>query len=111
MLVGAMSPDMDFRFRALAFAVILLAFIRPLAVRLGLSVLAPPTPQRKQIEWVGVRGAASLYCLAFAIDHGLGGRFGHQLAGITLVVMAGSILAHGLTASPVRTASPGALSS
>jgi sodium/hydrogen antiporter len=111
MLVGAMSPDMDFRFRALAFAAILLGFIRPLAVRLGLSVLAPVTPHRKQIEWIGVRGAASLYCLAFAIDHGLGGRFAHQLAGITLLVMAGSILAHGLTASPLRTASPGALSS
>ena len=111
MLVGALTPDMDLRFRALVFAAILLAFSRPLAVRLGLGVLAAPTPQRKQIEWIGVRGAASLYCLAFAIDHGLGSRFGHQLAGITLLVMAGSILAHGLIASPVRTASPGALSS
>ena len=110
-LVGAMSPEMDFRFRALAFAAILLVLIRPLAVRLGLSVLAPATPHRKQIEWIGVRGAASLYCLAFALDHGLGGRFGHQLVGITLLVMAGSILAHGLTTSSVRTTSPGALSS
>ena len=80
-------------------------------MRLGLSVLAPATPHRKQIEWIGVRGAASLYCLAFALDHGLGGRFGHQLVGITLLVMAGSILAHGLTTSSVRTTSPGALSS
>lgn len=110
-LVGALGAEMDFRFRVLAFAAIVLALVRPLAVRLGLSVLAPATAQRRQIEWIGVRGAASLYCLAFALNHGLGVRFAHQLVGITLLVVAGSILAHGLTPSPVRTASPGALSS
>ncbi len=110
-LLGAMSPDMDFRFRVLVFAALLLAVVRPIAVRIGVSVLAPATPYRKQLEWIGVRGTASLYCLAFAMDHGLGARFGHQLAGITLLVVAGSIIAHGLSASPVQTASPGALSS
>jgi sodium/hydrogen antiporter len=110
-LVGALSPEMDFHFRVLAFAAILLALIRPIAVRLGLGTAGLTTTCRKQLEWVGVRGAASLYCLAFAMNHGLGARFGHELAGITLMVVAGSILAHGLTASPMHTASPGALSS
>lgn len=110
-LVGALSPEMDFRFRVLAFAAILLALVRPIAVRLGLGAAGFTTAYRKQLEWVGVRGAASLYCLAFAMNHGLGDRFGRELAGITLLVVAGSILAHGLTASPVHTASPGALSS
>ena len=108
-LVGSMSPEMDFHFRVLAFAAIVLALIRPIAVRLGLGASALAC--RKQLEWVGVRGAASLYCLAFAMNHGLGARFGHELAGITLLVVAGSILAHGLSASPLHTASPGALSS
>jgi NhaP-type Na+/H+ or K+/H+ antiporter len=80
-------------------------------VRLGLGAAGFTAAYRKQLEWVGVRGAASLYCLAFAMNHGLGGRFGHELAGITLLVVAGSILAHGLGASPLHTASPGALSS
>jgi NhaP-type Na+/H+ or K+/H+ antiporter len=110
-LLGAMSPEMDFRFKVLVFAGILLALVRPLAVRLGVSVLGPATPHRKQLEWIGVRGAAVLYCLAFAMNHGLGGPFGHELSGITLLVVAGSIIAHALTASPVHTASPGALSS
>lgn len=110
-LVGAMGAEMDFRFKALAFAAILLALVRPIAVRLGLGAAGLPSAHRKQLEWVGVRGAASLYCLAFAMNHGLGARFGHELAGITLLVVAGSILAHGLTASPLHTASPGALSS
>ena len=107
-LLGAMGSEMDFRLRVFAFAALLLALIRPISVRLGLSAT---TPHRKQLEWIGVRGTASLYCLAFAMNHGLGGRFGHQLVGITLLVVAGSIIAHGLTASPVHTASPGALSS
>jgi sodium/hydrogen antiporter len=110
-LIGAMAPEMDFHFRVLAFAAILLALIRPIAVRLGLAARAPAGPYRRQLEWVGVRGTAALYCLAFAMNHGLGVRFGHELAGITLLVVAGSILAHALTASPVQTASPGALSS
>lgn len=108
MLIGAMAPEMDFHFRVLVFAAILLALIRPVAVRLGLGAGAT---HRKQLERIGVRGAASLYCLAFAMNHGLSARFGHELAGITLLVVAGSILAHGLSASPVHTASPGALSS
>jgi len=107
-LLGAMASEMDFRFRVFAFAALLLAVIRPIAVRLGLSAA---TTHRKQLEWIGVRGTASLYCLAFAMDNGLGARFGHQLVGITLLVVAGSIIAHGLSASPVHTASPGALSS
>ncbi len=107
-LLGAMASEMDFRFRAFAFAALLLALIRPLAVRLGLGAT---TVHRKQLEWIGVRGTASLYCLAFAMNHGLGNRFGHQLVGITLLVVAGSIIAHGLSATPVQTASPGALSS
>jgi sodium/hydrogen antiporter len=110
-LVGAMSPEMDFHFRVLAFTALLLALIRPIALRLGLGAAGFTAAYRKQREWVGVRGAASLYCLAFAMNHGLGGRFGHELAGITLLVVAGSILAHGLGASPLHTASPGALSS
>jgi sodium/hydrogen antiporter len=107
-LLGAMASEMDFRFRVFAFAALLLALIRPIAVRLGLSATTGP---RKQLEWIGVRGTASLYCLAFAMNHGLGARFGHQLVGITLLVVAGSIIAHGLIATPVQTASPGALSS
>ncbi len=109
-LLGAMSPEMDIRLRIVVFALILLVLLRPLTVRLGLSMLVPATPQRKQLEWIGVRGGASLYCLAFAINHGLGAPFAHQLAGIALLVITGSIIAHGVTASPVRNASPGALS-
>src|SRR5581483_8467034 len=36
-LIGAMSPEMDFHFRVLAFAAIMLALIRPIAVRLGVG--------------------------------------------------------------------------
>ena len=110
-LLGALTQEMELKVSVLVYAAILIALIRPLAVRVGLSVFAPGTAHRRQLEWIGVRGAASLYCVAFAIDHGLAGAFAHELAGIALLVMAGSILAHGVSVAPLHTASPGALSS
>lgn len=110
-LLGALSGEMDFRLKIAAFAVLLLGLIRPFAVRLGLADLPAAAPQRRALEWAGVRGTASLYGLVFAINHGLSGPFARQLAGIVLFVIAGSIVLHGAAATPVQRASPGALSS
>lgn len=109
-LLGAMGSEMDFRVSALLFALLLLALVRPLAVRLGLNIPAIATAQRRSLEWAGVRGAASLYCLAFAIDHGLSAPLARQLAGVTLLVMAGSIVVHAVTVTPVHKPSAGAVS-
>ncbi len=109
-LLGAMGSEMDFRVSALLFALLLLALVRPLAVRLGLNIPAIATTQRRSLEWAGVRGAASLYCLVFAINHGLSAPLARQLAGITLLVMAGSIVVHAVTVTPVHKPSAGAVS-
>jgi sodium/hydrogen antiporter len=113
-LLGAVSSDMAFGLKTLAFGLLLLGFVRPLAVRLGLNLW--PTPgspaqalsaaQRKPIEWLGVRGAAALYCLVFAINR-VGSPLARELAGIVLLVIAGSIVAHNLSATPVQRPSPG----
>lgn len=110
-LLGVVSAEMDLGLKVAAFAIIFLGLVRPLAVRLGLSGLVAATPQRRCLEWAGIRGAASFYCLVFAIDHGLAAPLAHELAGIALVVIAGSIVVYGATASPMQSASPGALSS
>jgi NhaP-type Na+/H+ or K+/H+ antiporter len=90
---------------------LLLGFIRPLAVRLGLGRWRPDgqalsVAQRKPIEWLGVRGAAALYCLIFAINR-VGAPLARELAGIVLLVIAGSIVARSLAATPVQRPSPG----
>jgi NhaP-type Na+/H+ or K+/H+ antiporter len=99
-LLGAMSPEMDFHVRVVVFGVLLLALVRPCAVRLGLSGLGAPPALRRSLEWIGVRGAAAVYCLVFAINHGLSAPVARQLAGIALLVIAGSIVAHGVSATP-----------
>jgi NhaP-type Na+/H+ or K+/H+ antiporter len=110
-LLGAVSSDMDFGLKTLAFGLLLLGFIRPLAVRLGLGRWRPDgqalsVAQRKPIEWLGVRGAAALYCLIFAINR-VGAPLARELAGIVLLVIAGSIVARSLAATPVQRPSPG----
>jgi len=110
-LLGAVSSDMDFGLKTLAFGLLLLGFIRPLAVRLGLGLWradgqALSVAQRKPIEWLGVRGAAALYCLIFAINR-VGAPLARELAGVVLLVIAGSIVARSLSATPVQRPSPG----
>jgi NhaP-type Na+/H+ or K+/H+ antiporter len=83
--------------------------VRPFAVRLGLGGLAVPVGQRRMLEWFGARGAASLYCLALAVNHGLGASFARDLVGITLVAIVASIVCSAVSAISLRRATPGAV--
>ena len=106
-LLGALLSGVDFHLRMLVFALVLLAGVRPLAVRLGLGGLALTTAQRRPLEWFGARGAASLYCLGLAINHGLGGPFAHELAANALVVVVTSIVFSAVSAFSLGKQSPG----
>jgi NhaP-type Na+/H+ and K+/H+ antiporter len=89
------------------FALVLLAGLRPLAVRLGLGGLRLPAVQRRPLEWFGARGAASLYCLGLAINHGLSGPFAHELASSALVVVVTSIVFSAVSGLSLGRQSPG----
>jgi NhaP-type Na+/H+ and K+/H+ antiporter len=91
----------------LVFALVLLLFIRPVAVRLGLGSLAVPETQWRGVAWFPARGVACLYCLSFALNQGLSAPFGHRLAGAALVVAICSVLASAASGIPLRGASPG----
>jgi NhaP-type Na+/H+ or K+/H+ antiporter len=106
-LLGALLTGVDLHFRMLVFALLLLAGLRPLAVRLGLGGLGLPPTQRRPLEWFGARGAASLYCLELAINRGLGGEFAHELAATALVVVVTSIVFSAVSAFSLRKATPG----
>jgi sodium/hydrogen antiporter len=110
-LLGALVTVVDFRPRMLVFAVVVLLVMRPVAVRLGLGGLDMPEAQWRGVVWFTARSMAPLYCLAFAIDHGLSQAFARELAGITLVVVVTSILASAIAALPLSKASPGAVDS
>ncbi len=106
-LLGALLSGVELHLRMLVFALLLLAGLRPLAVRLGLGGLSLPPAQRRPLEWFSARGAASLYCLELTINRGLGGGYAHELAATALVVVVVSILFSTVSAFSLRKVTPG----
>jgi NhaP-type Na+/H+ or K+/H+ antiporter len=105
-LLGSLVASVEFKTRMLVFALLLILLLRPLAVRLGLGGLTLPETQWRGVAWFAPRGVASLYCLAFSINHGLSASYARQLAGVTLVVMVSSIIASTISGLPLSRASP-----
>ena len=81
-------------------ALAVLFVVRPLAGWIGLLGAKHPARDRALIAFLGIRGIGSLYYLAYGINHG---DFGdsERLWGITGLIIAGSILIHGVTSTPL----------
>ena len=95
-LVGV-SLATHFDWRGVGLGVALLVVIRPLSVMALLIGQRTSFVQRALISWFGIRGIGSLYYLAYSMTHGLGGEAAQLLAGVTLSVVATSIVLHGAT--------------
>jgi sodium/hydrogen antiporter len=87
--------------RAIPIAVALFFVIRPLATRAVLTWTPTTAPQRWLMGWFGIRGIGSLYYLTYALRHGTTGELADDLVGITISVIALSIVIHGVTAQPL----------
>ena len=80
---------------------ILFLVIRPIAVWVGL-IGSPTTTQQKPLTaWFGIRGIGSIYYLMFAITHGLSLSLARDLTALVLVVVATSIVLHGISVTPI----------
>jgi NhaP-type Na+/H+ or K+/H+ antiporter len=100
-MAGALLDAALFDWRACAFAIVMLLVVRPAAVALGVAG-APLSPrERRLLQWFGVRGIGSLYWLAFALERDVAGADTAVLAMATLAVIAASVFAHGMSATPV----------
>lgn len=87
--------------RAVPLALALLFVIRPLAAHAAL-VGTPTTPsQRWLMGWFGIRGIGSLYYLSYALNHGVVGASATAAAGLTMSVLAVSVVLHGITVTPL----------
>jgi NhaP-type Na+/H+ or K+/H+ antiporter len=86
--------------RALPLAAGLIVIVRPAAAWL---LLRSPTNrlQRLLSGWFGIRGIGSVYYVAFALTHGVTGAAAHELADMTISIVAISIVVHGLTSQPL----------
>jgi NhaP-type Na+/H+ or K+/H+ antiporter len=76
--------------------------IRPLATAATLVGSPLSATQRAFVAWFGVRGAGSIYYLTYALAHGAAASpDARVIADITLVVVAASIVLHGVSVTPL----------
>ncbi|MDQ3041784.1 MAG: sodium:proton antiporter [Acidobacteriota bacterium] len=86
--------------RAVPLALALFFVIRPLAALVFLIKTPTGKVQRLMMGWFGIRGIGSLYYLSYALNHGLNDKIADTV-GITLSVVALSILIHGISSQPI----------
>ena len=101
LVVGAMLADIEGVGPGIWLALTLFVVIRPAATLLTLFRVPLSRPQRAFIAWFGVRGVGSIYYLAYALSHGVPAPADRMLADVTLVVVAGSIVLHGISVTPL----------
>jgi NhaP-type Na+/H+ or K+/H+ antiporter len=101
LLVGAALASIDFSPAVLWFIPLLLLVVRPISV---LPVWWTRQFTRKQfagVAWFGVRGIGSIYYVMYAVDQGLPDEIGRPLVALTFMVVAASIVVHGISTMPL----------
>ncbi len=101
LLTGALMAYVEWSIRLLAFVAAMLLVVRPVAVFAALQGHYLPAVQRRLVAWFGIRGVGSVYYIAYACMHGVDPTLGRNLVGITVATIAASIVAHGISATPL----------
>jgi NhaP-type Na+/H+ or K+/H+ antiporter len=99
-LLGA-ALSLYWDWRAIGLGLALFCVIRPLSVWLLVSKTLLNVPQKALVGWFGIRGIGTLYYLCFALAHGLPKDSEQTTIGLTLSVVALSILLHGVSIQPL----------
>jgi len=87
--------------RSIPIALALFVGVRPLLAWLTLAGTPTTGAQRWLMGWFGIRGIGSLYYLTYAVSHGISGASAQEIAGLTISIVALSILVHGASARPL----------
>ncbi len=85
----------------LAFALTVLLIVRPIAVFAVVPARAVTSHQRQLLAWFGIRGVGSLYYAALALEHGVRGDAAASMLSGVLIVLAASIVLHGISVTPL----------
>ncbi|ABM35672.1 cation:proton antiporter [Polaromonas naphthalenivorans] len=101
--VGVLLATVEFERDALWFVPVLFVLVRPLAVYMGLLGTRVKGSQRNLISWFGIRGIGSLYYLLYAINHGIQPVLADRLLSMALSVVVASVIAHGISVTPLMT--------
>lgn len=100
LLLGGMLLPGRIVTSVLWFAPLLFLVLRPLAVAPVLLGGGLTRMQRGLIAWFGIRGIGSIYYLSYAVARGVPEGEARILMGVTLWVVAASIVLHGFTVKP-----------
>jgi len=101
--LGTLLVAVELRRDMLWFVPVLFLIIRPFAVYVGLIGTNVPRRARGLTAWFGIRGIGSIYYLMYAITHGIEPALAKQLLSITAAVVVTSIVAHGISVTPLMT--------
>jgi NhaP-type Na+/H+ or K+/H+ antiporter len=101
MAVGILLWSVSWEYLTWWFVPLLLLVIRPVSVMAGMIGSRSSRTQRGFIGWFGIRGIGSLYYLAYAVNHGLSPELAAPLVATTLAVVCVSIVAHGVSVTPL----------
>ncbi|RYG33449.1 sodium:proton antiporter [bacterium] len=101
LLLGTMLAYAEFTWRTALLAAVLFLVFRPIAVALTLAGDRLGRNRKRLIAWFGVRGVGSIYYLAYVIAHGIPAAQAKELAGFVLAVVTASLIAHGVTVTPL----------
>jgi len=101
LLVGVMISVTAIPGDALWFVPLLLLVIRPVSAAMGTIGSDTTWLQRAFIAWFGIRGIGSIYYLMYAIVHGVPDETAGLLMGLTLAVVATSVVVHGVSVTPL----------
>jgi NhaP-type Na+/H+ or K+/H+ antiporter len=101
LIVGATVFSAGLAFEAFWLAPLLFLVIRPLAVVPAMIGGGFSPGEFGAVAWFGIRGIGSLYYLMYAIEHGLADNSARQLTSLTLTIVTLSIIAHGISATPL----------
>ena len=104
LLLGSMLGPATLTREAIWFAPLLFLVIRPLAIALSAPMRGGPVSQRLLASWFGIRGIGSIFYLMFALRHAVPPALGDRLVAITFSVVAASIVAHGISVTPLMKA-------
>lgn len=100
LVIGAMLPYTTATVSLLWFIPLFLVVIRPFAAWVGAIGKPMTLDQRIMIGWFGIRGIGSVFYLMYALHHGVSGPVADQLVTLSLLTVAASIIAHGVTVTP-----------
>lgn len=101
LLIGGTLFLDSWNLKAVLLALFLFVVARPVSVLISLIGIRSSWRIKAMTGWFGVRGIGSLYYLMYAIQHGLPEALALELIQLTLIVVALSILLHGISVKPL----------